>query len=73
MGRKGGRIPINTCSYSTTCIITKCTVKCMGHHGLSKKPFSVYEYFPPALDIALSVVSMELLSPYKMIEIGPGT
>ena len=42
----------------------------MGFHGFSKIVFFfVCEHFPPALLIALSVVSMELWSPHKMAEI----
>ena len=31
----------------------------------------VYDYFPPHLPIALSVVSMEVFAPHKMAEIRP--
>ena len=45
----------------------------MGFHELFNVVFIVYEHFPPPLAIALSVVSMERLSPHKMAEIRPGT
>ena len=43
----------------------------MGFYGLFKVVFSVQKHFLPPLVIALSVVSMELWSPHKMVEIRP--
>ena len=45
----------------------------MGFHGIYKVSFSVLEHFPPYLAIPLSVVSMGLFAPHKMVEIRLGT
>ena len=41
-------------------------------YELSKASFTVYDYLSPHQPLALSVVSMALLSPHKMAEIRPG-